>query len=224
LRSHRKRPASCWVDGAAMNNLATLIASALAVAFTATLASAGVVARVVLVAETDSVVTTAPALEATPAVTIGTEANAAELEWLDQSVELFIVNGLDLPALEVFFFDDEVECGGHHGTYRRNTTPAQIRICSDKPFVLPHELAHAWEAENVSDEMRETYVTDRELSTWSDHGYEWNERGVEDAAFVVQQNLTKKNVRTTSSTWQGRMAAYELLTGQPSPLRTSDRK
>jgi hypothetical protein len=205
-----------------MKNLATSIASALALAFITILAPAGVVARVVVVAETDSVVTIAPALEATPAVTISTEANPREQEWLDQSVELFIVNGLDLPALEVFFFDDEVECGGHYGTYRRNTTPAQIRICSDKPFVLPHELAHAWEAENVTDEMRATYVTDRELSTWSDHGYDWNERGVEDAASVIQQNLTTKNVRATSSTWQERMAAYELLTGKASPLRISD--
>lgn len=154
-------------------------------------------------------------------VTISSNATSAQQQWLEESLGQFADNGLELPDIEVSFFDDESECGGHEGTYRRNTEPAQIRICSAKPFVLPHELAHAWEAAQVTDETRASYMAQRDLETWSDHGYDWNKRGVEDAAFIVQQNLTKKNVRTESSTWQERIAAYELLTGLESPLRTS---
>ncbi len=164
---------------------------------------------------------TASVADVEPAITIATQATPAQQQWLGESAELFATNGLALPALEVFFFDDGAECGGHKGTYRRNTSPAQIRICSAEPFVLPHELAHAWEAENVTDEIRAVYMVERELSTWSDRGYEWNERGVEDAAFVLQQNLTTTKVSSASSTWQERIAAYEVLTGQPSPLQNN---
>lgn len=153
------------------------------------------------------------------AVTVSTPITPDQQDWLDSSVQLFADNGLALPNLEVFFFDDRSGCGGHEGTYRPGTEPAQIRICSEKPFVLPHELAHVWEDSQVSDETRALYMIERELETWNDHGYEWNKRGVEDAAFVVQQNLTMTKVRTSSRTWQERISAYELLTGQTSPLR-----
>ena len=58
-------------------------------------------------------------------------------------------------------------------------------------------------------------------ATWSDHSVPWAQRGVEDAAFVVQQNLRAvAPTALASATWADRIAAFELLTGMPSPLRS----
>ncbi len=46
----------------------------------------------------------------------------------------------------------------------------------------------------------------------------WTERGVEDVAFTIQQNLMATNPPLASSTWAERVEAYAQITGQPSPL------
>ena len=67
---------------------------------------------------------------------------------------------------------------------------------------------------------RARYLEARGLTNWSDRSRPWGERGTEDAAFIVQQNLRDVAPRTTvSPTWTERIAAFELLTGSVSPLR-----
>jgi hypothetical protein len=145
-------------------------------------------------------------------------ATAAQRAHLDESLGLFEDAGLVLPRLDVVFGADPAACHGYLGTFDRSTDPWTVTICSDLDFVVPHELAHAWEAANVDDATRDAYLAHRGLQVWRSASVEWGDRGVEDAAFIVQQNLTAGPVRLESDAWQERTAAYEVLTGRPSPL------
>ena len=149
-------------------------------------------------------------------------ADADQRERLDEALARFRNNGLELPDLEVRFFGDLADCRGHLGLFQRSFTPWRILICSDMAFVPSHELAHAWEAATLSDQDRTRYLQARGLSHWDAPDVRWSSRGQEDAAFIVQRNLTGTKQPLTSPIWQDRIAAYELLTGRQSPLRADD--
>jgi hypothetical protein len=165
-------------------------------------------------------VATAPAavhVSTTPHITVvGADANERLL--LDEALARFLDNGLELPDLDVQFLEEN-DCGRHLGLFQQGFTPWRILVCSDLGFVPTHELAHAWEAANLDDVARARYVEQRGLTDWSDKDIPRDARGEEDAAFVIQQNLMSPNPQLASRTWQERLAAYELLTGQPSPLQ-----
>jgi hypothetical protein len=56
------------------------------------------------------------------------------------------------------------------------------------------------------------------LETWSDPAAAWGDRGVEDAAFMLQQNLMMHPARIDTERWSERIGAYEQLTGASSPV------
>jgi hypothetical protein len=143
---------------------------------------------------------------------------AADRAAVDQSLARFADNDLTLPDLEIRFSADEADCEGHLGLFLPRSPTWRVVVCSDLPFVVTHELAHAWEAANLSDDERDRYVGARGLTNWNDPGADWNDQGIEDAAFVIQQNLMADRPPVSSAAWQERTAAYELLTGAPSPL------
>lgn len=154
----------------------------------------------------------------TPDVTV-IGASAEQQVAVDDAVARFRSAGLELPDVEVRFLADEAECAGHLGLFQRGFTPWRVLVCSDLAFVPTHELAHAWEAANLDDDDRARYVEARGMATWDDPDADWNERGVEDAAFIVQQNLMAEHPIPDSPVWKERTAAFELLTGSSSPLR-----
>jgi hypothetical protein len=141
---------------------------------------------------------------------------------LHEALARFRDNGLELPALEVRFDDDKAACAGHEGLFEQAFTPWRVSICSDLAFVPTHELAHAWEAANLDDDDRARYVEARGLTTWDDPAASWQDRGIEDVAFIIQQNLMAGHPNIDSPTWIDRTAAYLLLTGRVSPLRGQD--
>ena len=167
----------------------------------------------------------AVASEPTP-VTVGpnpnirfSSADAPDRDRVDQSLELFRGAGLELPDLDVRFSDDPTDCQGHDGLFDPSTRPWTISICSDVGYVVTHELAHAWEAANLDDSEREHYMVVRGFETWNGQHVDRDERAIEEAAFMVQQNLmASDHVDTTSDRWQDRIFAYELLTGTTSPV------
>lgn len=163
--------------------------------------------------------TSAVSVSSAPAV-LSVDLDEDEQARLDEALALFRHNGLALPDLEVRFFDDKDGCKGHFGLFQQRYSPWRISICSDLPFVLTHELAHAWEAANLDDEDRRRYLELRALTSWNDRDVPWRDRGSEDAAFVIQQNLTATRRPPSSEEWQSRVERYELLTRRPSPLRT----
>ena len=138
-----------------------------------------------------------------------------------EALDRFAAAGLDLPSLRIVFDDDERACQGHRGMFDPAQQPWRVTICSDLPFVPVHELAHAWIESNVDEPTRERYLQVRNKAGWSSSRLDWNERGVEDAAFVIQQNLTSNRTGELDDEWNSRATAYELLTGTTSPLRIS---
>jgi hypothetical protein len=160
---------------------------------------------------------TAVTASASPHITV-IGADAGDLRVLDDALARFRDNGLELPDLEVHFLDQD-DCRGYLGLFQKNFTPWRVLVCSDLDFVATHELAHAWEAANLDDAHRDHYLEARELTDWSDKHIARNQRGEEDAAFIIQQNLMATNPQLTSPPWQDRLAAYQLLTGRPSPLQ-----
>ncbi len=136
---------------------------------------------------------------------------------VDEAVDRFVGRGLALPDLDIAFFDDPASCDGALGRFQPLHTPWRIRVCSDLDFVVTHELAHAWEKANLSDEQRTAHLEYRGLEAWNDPDVDWNQRGAEDAAFVIQQMLMVENPPETT-TWRDRSEAFERLTGrQPEP-------
>lgn len=135
---------------------------------------------------------------------------------MSEATQRFISAGLDLPHLTVEFGSDPDDCSGHHGVFRSRTRT--ISICSTVESVYEHELAHAWERANLTDDLRAAFMKLRGYDVWSDPGVPWNERGAEGAAFVIQQGLaTLPLPPALGDEFASRMLAFELLTGIPAP-------
>ena len=147
-------------------------------------------------------------------------ANAHQRARLDEALARFVDHGLELPDLDVRFFDDKADCDGYSGLFENSYTPWRLSICSDFTYVPTHELAHAWEASNLDEHARARYVEARGLTNWNDPAAGWADRGMEDAARMMQQNLMATNPQLTLPAWADRLDAYELLVGRRSPLRS----
>lgn len=146
----------------------------------------------------------------------------ATIEYEDvvvRAAQAFETAGLALPPVEVVFSDDDRDCDLHLGVFQSAREPWRITICSELAFVPVHELAHAWIEANVDEANRNAYVELRDKLSWNSSKHDWRERGVEDAAFVIQQNLMAKVDGELSEEWESRASAFELLVGAPSPLR-----
>lgn len=138
---------------------------------------------------------------------------------LDEALTRFRLAGLELPELDVRFSEDAADCLGHDGLFDSSRSPWRVTICSGAEFVPTHELAHAWETAHLDDADRDHYREVRGFETWSGNHVAWVERAMEDAAFTIQQNLMAgDHVDGRTERWQARAAAYELLTGQRSPV------
>jgi hypothetical protein len=136
------------------------------------------------------------------------------------AADKFATAGLDLPSLRVVFSTDDRACNGHLGLFESSQQPWRVTICSELAFVPVHELAHAWITSNVDEPTRQGYLQLRDKTSWSSPRLDWNERGVEDAAFVIQQNLTTDHAGDLDDEWNSRAIAFEFLTGTTSPLRS----
>lgn len=157
-----------------------------------------------------------PELPAAPvSVAGGTEAQAKRL---GEALERFSDAGLELPELTVVFSIDERDCHGRMGWFDPAVTPWRITICSTADFVYEHELAHAWERANLTDERRRAFMVFRGHDSWADPDDRWMERGVEGVAFIIQQGLLADPLtEPLTEEMAHRMEAFELLTGRPAP-------
>jgi hypothetical protein len=157
-----------------------------------------------------------PPVSLTPSVT-SFGADGDDLARVDDALERFRYAGLELPDLTITFHDGDSVCDGHDGLFHEDPGGWAIDVCSDLDFVVPHELAHAWAAANLDDDDRARYLDARGLTAWTGGDVPWEQRGTEDAAFIVQQNLRAIDIPASSATWTERMQAYTVLTGSESP-------
>jgi len=103
---------------------------------------------------------------------------------VEDALDSFADAGMALPDLVIRFWDDKASCDNHEGVFR--TTTWAIDICSELPFVLPHEMGHAWEQANLSDASRDTYMETYGFEFWQTGTTVRNEQAIEDVAFVIQ--------------------------------------
>ncbi len=164
-----------------------------------------------------SATTTSPEPAWSGVSVVGLENDSALSIDVDVAVARFAEVGLELPAVTVEFHDSAAPCNGHDGLIRFSGPAPVISICSDRPYVLSHELAHAWVDANLTEEAKAAYVEHWGLASWDSKQDDWNDRGTEHAAFTIQQNLMATPHRMTS-TWIERAEAFEILTGIESPL------
>lgn len=150
---------------------------------------------------------------------VGLDNDPARSAAAQDVIARFAEAGLELPTVTIEFHDSTTACNGHDGLIRYLEPAPIIEICSDLPYVLPHELAHAWVDANLNDDTKAAYVEQWDLASWDGADDGWNDRGTEHAAFVIQQNVTVDSPRMTR-TWRQRAEAFEMLTGVQSPLTT----
>lgn len=138
---------------------------------------------------------------------------------LAEALALFEEAGLELPGLEFSFPGEPGSCGDAHGRFSVSDDVMRVTVCSvDAEWVYVHELAHAWEYANVSDDQRRAFLDLRGLAEWRDRLAPWNERGVEWAAVVIQQGLTGLPLPPALSyEMVSRLEGFEILTGRVAP-------
>lgn len=88
-------------------------------------------------------------------------------------------------------------------------------------YVVVHELAHVWLAENVHAGIRERFLERLGLTAWSDPQLPWDEQGVEWAASFVGWGLLDEHYglwELGNPPVEQRYEGYQLLTGRQ-PLR-----
>lgn len=155
-----------------------------------------------------------PRVDTEPEITIVGNHSVAQADLVEAAVASFTGAGLSLPATSVHFHASSELCGGHLGRFvARAREPHVVRVCSDLPFVVTHELAHSWIHDNVDEATRAAYLEFRGLATWNDRREPWMERGMEDAAFMLQQILMVMPPDATSELWKSRYRAFLVLVG-----------
>lgn len=146
-----------------------------------------------------------------PSVEVSGGSEAAIVR-LHDALAQFASREMLLPDLEVRFSNDDADCGGNLGIFQRRYSPWRVVVCSELEFVVTHELAHAWEAANLTSVDRDKYLGLRGLTSWSSHELPWKERGEEDAAFVVSKVLMADRGVAESDAWSELIDAFRLLT------------
>jgi hypothetical protein len=143
---------------------------------------------------------------------------AAQHQRLDEALARFENVGLKLPDLVVVISDDDQDCEGQMGLFDPTPSPWRITICTSADFIYEHELAHAWERANLTDQDRRAFMSISGHNSWADPGDAWIDRGVEGVAFIIQQGLlTRPLAHPPSREISWRMELFEVLTGRPSP-------
>jgi hypothetical protein len=150
--------------------------------------------------------------------------------------ERFAAAGLTLRVIEYVFHEDLEACGWHGGLFSPGT--GVVVICNGEERTLIHELAHAWEAAYLSDQVRAEFMELRGLDVWNHRDVPWSERAAEQAAEVITWGVEEKSrlvewvepdgrrtfrlLTIPNSSVEELVAAYRLLTGMEPILRHSD--
>ena len=142
------------------------------------------------------------------------------------SLERFAAAGLDLPeGLEIHFHDDSEACGGHARAIAvHGLETERIEMCTSHDFTLRHELGHIWVWEHLEDADRDAFIEERELPTWSDVAFPWDQRGTEHAAHIIAWGLGDVPIRLSEISvydFDYLTEGFQLLTGRL-PLHHSE--
>jgi hypothetical protein len=82
---------------------------------------------------------------------------------------------------------------------------------------LLHELAHVWLTTELDEEVRQDFLSFRDLDFWWGHGLPWVETGVEHAAEIIAWGLMDEGVpltRLPDRSCETLIEGFWLLTGE----------
>ena len=140
-----------------------------------------------------------------------------------ESAGRFREAGIAEPTVLIRFHDDREACDGRTG----RSLNGIVDLCGihtnelSRRTVL-HEMAHAWLDAHLTAGLEERFLRLRQLERWNDHGDEWEERGTEHAAEIVEWALLRDRANADLPSIPDNdpakiAAGYELLTGLPLP-------
>ena len=123
---------------------------------------------------------------------------------------------LQLPPVDIHYHSDLEPCDGYPGYFAGTENGWSIGICTPAPFVLLHELGHAWAAHNLTHTDEEAFRQTRGLPAWIDPTIPWNQRASEHVADLIAWGLsTRHNNPPTfaNETYDQLARAFQALTG-----------
>jgi hypothetical protein len=150
-------------------------------------------------------------------ITLAPPATPEQSEMVAEAIARFDDAGMELPALQIEFVDDDDGCQGHAGVFvaapwNPESFVDRITICHDHRLILLHEMAHAWIRHNVEDDTRAAFVEHWGLTSWSNSSDPYADRGIERAAQTIAFTLNQ-NEATKSEAVRRYICDFELLTG-----------
>jgi hypothetical protein len=137
---------------------------------------------------------------------------------IEDAMDRFEAAGLELPPLRIFAHADKRGCEGHLGIYGQYGQRDRIDLCTHVEFYILHELGHAWEQHNVTDDVRAAILEETGLTVWHDRDLPWLDSGAEIAANTIAfglLDLPMDEAETAAFTPQ--LERFRLLTGANSP-------
>ena len=123
-----------------------------------------------------------------------------------------------LPPLENRIHE-EGGCRGHSGLFRTGPERWQIDLCEVTPWVILHEMGHAWTALHLTDQQRREFSRRWGLESWHDPDTPWRLRGAEHAADTIAWGLLEEPVgcHLPNGPIAHRLQAFRQLTAVDSP-------
>lgn len=148
---------------------------------------------------------------------MATPATPEQSEMVAEAIAQFDDAGMELPALQIEFYDSDRGCKGHAGlfvaaSWDPEAVVDRITICFHHRLILLHEMAHAWINHNVNDVTRAAFVEHWGLNGWSNLDDPYADRGIERAAQTIAFTLNQ-NKATKSEAVHRYICDFELLTG-----------
>jgi hypothetical protein len=137
---------------------------------------------------------------------------------IESAIDRFESAGLDLPPLRIHVHASTDRCQGHLGTYGQFGRRDRIDLCTESEFYVLHELAHAWEQNALSNEVRAAFLFYVERPFWHDRNRPWLDSGAELAANVIAWGLMKPPLsQSQAAASADQLDRFALLTGIHSP-------
>jgi hypothetical protein len=139
------------------------------------------------------------------------------------AVDRFREAGIGAPTVAVRFHDDVEACGGRTGrAWNGIVDLCGIHANHLSRRTLIHEVAHIWVDAHVTVDLQARFLRERGLETWNDPDAEWEQRGAEHAAEIVEWALSGQGIGVELPSIPDNdprelADAYRLLTGRPLP-------
>ncbi len=137
---------------------------------------------------------------------------------IDAAIDRYNTTGFTLDALRFYAHPTDDKCRENRALFGRDGELDRIDLCSGRTFaIVLHELAHAWEHNNISDNTRQAFLDYTGL-VWYDPDANWRNRGNEVVANTIAWGLRETPLTVTEiGNYSELLHRFELLTGVPSP-------